>query len=314
MPTYFVLKEQEAGRDTYTLVRVASGKPHFVIRTKKYADLLETVIQDATIPLFSVTPRQLIEASFGEPRWKYGSGDDEYRYEFAKRPDYFLKPDFEERKDYEPKPEELKSEGESQTPESAQPDARICPKHNVPKLRNGCRLCRREGTAGTMFEPVCPQRGQKDKSGMKGNPPRQSYKCRECRRENAPQSPQHAADGQPPDCPKHRVAKVRDGHNRGGQRRWRCLVCNPRVRVEAGAGGSSPKGGSTRAASPYITPLSSRKTRNARPAANASARERRTGTPKARRDATGSASTSAPSPATSRRGSSTNSRLRSFYR
>lgn len=123
-----------------------------------------------------MTPRQLIEASFGEPRWKYGSADDEYKYEFARRPDYFLKPDFEEREDYEPKPEERKSEGESQTPESVQSDARICPKHNVPKLRNGCRLCPREGTAGMVFEPVCLQHGQKYKSGMKGNPPRQSYK------------------------------------------------------------------------------------------------------------------------------------------
>jgi hypothetical protein len=75
MPTYFVLKEQESGRDIFTLVRVASGKPDFMIRTRKYADLLETVIQDATIPVFSVTPRQLIEALFGEPRWKYGSRD-----------------------------------------------------------------------------------------------------------------------------------------------------------------------------------------------------------------------------------------------
>jgi hypothetical protein len=153
MPTYCVLKEQEAGRDIFTLVRVASGKPDFVIRTRKYADLLETVIQDATIPVFSVTPRQLIEASFGEPRWKYGSSDDEYKYEFAKRPDYFLKPDFEEREDYEPKPDEQEAEGEPQTPEAAHPDIRVCPKHNVPKLRNGCRLCRREGTAGAMFEP-----------------------------------------------------------------------------------------------------------------------------------------------------------------
>ena len=251
MPTYCVLKEQEAGRDIFTLVRVASGKPDFMIRTRKYADLLETVIQDATIPVFSVTPRQLIEASFGEPRWKYGSGDDEYKYEFAKRPDYFLKPDFEEREDYEPKPEEPKAQDESKASEATPPDARVCPKHNVPKLRNGCRLCRREGPAGTMFEPVCPHHGQKYKSGMKGNPPRQSYKCAGCRRENTTRSPQPAGDVQPPNCPKHGVAKVKDGHKRGGQRRWRCLVCNPRVRAEAGAGGSSPKGGSTRGLTAY---------------------------------------------------------------
>jgi hypothetical protein len=105
MPTYFVLREQESGRDTYTLIRVAGGRPGFVIRTQRYADLLETVIQDATIPVFSVTPRQLIEGSFGEPRWKYDDGDGEYKYDFANRPDYFLKPDFEEREEYEPKAE-----------------------------------------------------------------------------------------------------------------------------------------------------------------------------------------------------------------
>jgi hypothetical protein len=105
MPTYFVLKEQESGRDTYTLVRMADGRPGFMIRTHKYTDLLETVIQDATIPVFSVTPRQLIEGSFGEPRWRYDGGDGEYKYDFAKRPDYFLEPDFEEREEYEPKAE-----------------------------------------------------------------------------------------------------------------------------------------------------------------------------------------------------------------
>lgn len=232
MPTYFVLKEQEAGRDTYTLVRAASGKSDFVIRTRKYTDLLETVIQDATIPMFSVTPRQLIEGSFGEPRWKYGSGDDEHKYEFAKRPDYFLKPDFEGRKDYEPKSEEPKAEEESKSAEAAPPDARICPKHKVLKARNGCRQCRSEGTAGTTFDPVCPQHGTKHKSGIKHG--RQSYKCPRCARA-VPAAV--TDDGKPPMCEKHGVLKVKDGHKRAGVRRWRCLTCNPR-----GARSKKPRG------------------------------------------------------------------------
>jgi hypothetical protein len=246
MPTYFVLKEQEAGRDTYTLVRVASGKPGFVIRTNKYADLLETVIQDATIPVFSVTPQQLIEGSFGEPRWKYGSGDGEYKYDFAKHPDYFLKPDFEERKEYEPKAEEPKVE------ESC-PEAQIA----------------RTSTPGIVFDDYCQMhKRKKQKDGHaptgRGRPPRRKYQCPDCKAGKPPVTaapstgaPQpdpnraapthtHDAKGKLPACyldycVKHKRPKTTNTMNSRG-RTYRCSVC---IRENKGRprGGSRAKGG-----------------------------------------------------------------------
>lgn len=240
MPTYFVLKEQEAGRDIYTLVRVASSKPGFVIRTNKYADLLETVIQDATIPVFSVTPRQLIEGSFGEPRWKYNSGDDEYKYDFAKRPDYFLKPDFEEREEYEPRPEEPKAEEVS-------PEALIA---HAP-------------TPGTVFDDYCQihkRKKRKDGHGpaAKGRPPRQKYQCPDCKDGKPPVTSAPAAGAQQPDpnrtaptrthdakgklpecyldyCVKHNRPKSVNTMNSRG-RTYRCPAC---VRENKG----NPRGG-----------------------------------------------------------------------
>lgn len=235
MPTYFVLREQEAGRDTYTLVRVAGGKPGFMIRTQRYADLLETVIQDATIPVFSVTPRQLIEGSFGEPRWRYDGGDGEYEYDFAKRPDYFLKPDFEEREEYEPKPEGPRDE-------YASPGAQTA---GVP-------------TPGTVFDDYCQvhERGKR-KDGHapagRGRPPRQKYQCPDCKAGKPPaagaQQPDqnrtvptrtHDAKGKLPECyldycVKHRRPKAINTMNSRG-RTYRCSVC---VRENRGR----PRGG-----------------------------------------------------------------------
>lgn len=240
MPTYFVLREQEAGRDTYTLVRVAGGRPGFMIRTQRYADLLETVIQDATIPVFSVTPRQLIEGSFGEPRWKYGSGDGEYKYDFAKRPDYFLKPDFEEREEYEPKPE-------------------------GPKGRDEGREAQTAGalTHGTVFDDYCQvheRRKRKDGHAPagRGRPPRQKYQCPDCKtgKPSIAEAPTlgtrqpdpnrtaptrtHDAKGKLPECyldycVKHKRLKAVNTTNSRG-RTYRCSVC---VRENRGR----PRGG-----------------------------------------------------------------------
>lgn len=240
MPTYFVLKEQEAGCDTYTLVRVANGKAGFMIRTDKYADLLETVIQDATIPVFSVTPRQLIEGSFGEPRWKYGSGDAEHKYDFAKHPDYFLKPDFEEREEYEPKPKEPKAEDVGHEVESTRTPA-----------------------PDTVFKDYCHiHKRKKHKDGHalagKGRPPRQKYQCPACKAGKPPVTTASAAGEQQPDpnrttptrthdakgklsecyldyCVKHDRLKAINSMNTRG-RTYRCSIC---VRENKGR----PRGG-----------------------------------------------------------------------
>ena len=75
------------------------------------------------------------------------------------------------------------------TPRPPQTSGRVCPVHSIEKLRNGCRECRRDAAAnrgGAMFEAECPTHGLKQKSGMKGNPLRQSYKpCKQCAAERA---------------------------------------------------------------------------------------------------------------------------------
>lgn len=238
MPTYFVLKEQEAGRNIYTLVRVASGKPSFVIRTSRYADLLEAVIQDATIPVFSVTPRQLIEGSFGEPQWRYNSGDDAYTYDFAKRPTYFLKPDFEEREEYEPKPEEAEEEA------------------------SATQALVFISTPSSVFDDYCQthkRRKQKDghSPGSKKTPPRQKYQCPDCKSGKPPAqlgatpqtefNPKRTAPTRTHDergalddcyldyCTRHRRPKVGNGEGPRGTR-YRCAKC---VRENRG----NPRGG-----------------------------------------------------------------------
>lgn len=235
MPQYFVSTEERGSISHYALVRVVNGKPEHVIRTTKYKDLLETIIQDALVPVFKASPLHLVEAMLGEARWKYGD-----EYEFTKRPDYLLEPDFDGRDEAEvpSEPAPLKLIQPVQTGKGT----RICPIHNVEKLRNGCRLCRRERAGGSMFDPVCSQHGRKHKSGMKGHPPRQSYKCKSCQRDGAKQSSPLAAAAAPPICEKHGIAKVKDGHNPRGQRRWRCLVCNPRRHASVSARRSSRKG------------------------------------------------------------------------
>jgi transposase-like protein len=91
-------------------------------------------------------------------------------------------------------------------------------------------------TDGGVYESACPKHGQKQKDGINKKTGRQTYKCPKCTAERMTtveemtQTPTPDADDMPPKCPEHNVTKVKDGHKRGGARRWRCLVCNPRVR------------------------------------------------------------------------------------
>jgi hypothetical protein len=65
MPYYFVLTEERGSVSRYTLIRIVNGKSEHVIRTTKYKDLLERMIQDALVPVFKASPLHLVEAMLG---------------------------------------------------------------------------------------------------------------------------------------------------------------------------------------------------------------------------------------------------------
>ena len=205
MPHYFVSTEERGSISRYTLVRVVNGTPEHVIGTTKYKDLLETIIQDALVPVFKASPLHLVEAMLGEARWKYGD-----EYAFAKQPDYLLEPDFEGREEDE-EPESELTQLKLIPPAEFTKGPRICPVHNIEKLRNGCRLCRQQGMTGTMFQPTCPLHGKKHKSGMKGEPKRQSYKCPGCQNKE----PATVAPSATPEPLPNRTAPTRLRDERG---------------------------------------------------------------------------------------------------
>jgi hypothetical protein len=183
----------------------------------------------------------MAEALYGEPRWTYNLArrgqPAEYQHPFLSPPPYFegksgvLEPDFSHRPDLEPQapaePEKTKPQTEPRaaTPTTTAGD-RICPKHNVAKLRNGCRECRREqarngGQSSGVRNPVCPRHGQKTKDGMKHG--HQQYRCVPCHTENPLRLVEHSYEDF---CKHHNQKKYKNGvEKRTGKQKYRCPEC-----------------------------------------------------------------------------------------
>lgn len=240
-PRFYIVKEQ-AGGGAELVFRVdgtrSEPKTRYLMRTDGRLDSLDVILKEMCANVLEVRPetpgviRMLAEALHGEAEWRYGNEEDGYKYKFgreAKR----LYPE-------PPKAEEPKLAEESTpallTELNGRPLAgfsdRICPIHNIPKLRNGCRECRREqarngGQSSGVRNPVCPRHGQKTKDGMKHG--HQQYRCVPCLTENPPagENPLRLVEHSYEDfCKHHNQKKYKNGvEKRTGKQKYRCPEC-----------------------------------------------------------------------------------------
>lgn len=150
---YFIVKT-ENGREY--VVKVEDGKQTFLLRgapghgqTARERSF-DAILEDLHAAVYEANPEQLIEATLGEPCWKYSEDeteDGDFRF-VEKAPRLFDPP---------PEPEPEKPQGKkSQTPVTGIAGGRpICPTHNRPMHKDGtvpktgaqkwrCSVCQRE--------------------------------------------------------------------------------------------------------------------------------------------------------------------------
>jgi hypothetical protein len=136
--TYFIVKSE--GSREY-VVKVEDGKPSPLLRAAPAPDNCQTarersfdaILEDQHVAVYEATPDQYIEATLGEPVWKYDEDkneDDSFR--FLPKPERLFTPP--------PEPEPQKPKGGKSLTPAKEPTANetpICAEHDRPMRNNG---------------------------------------------------------------------------------------------------------------------------------------------------------------------------------